>query len=272
MLRRRGGFLVSGMVVVALAGCRSATPAPSATNTPPALVGTARPSSAPVATATPSLAAVASPATPRPAAPATPAAASPTTPASPVVSADRGLLFGNPSMLGSNNRNVIAVPVTNLSDLVKSFTVRAVYQTGGRTVATATGTVDDLPPGQLRAVFLVADAPIPTTYDSARIEVATMVREEKSTPAADTAAKITFGTPVVKAVGATTTIDVDVTNTDTVAHTFSLQAIYVAGVDLIGVATGGVNDLAAGQTRSATLLLQGSAAGDPRLVIDTLAK
>lgn len=157
---------------------------------------------------------------------------------------------------------------------MKSFTVKATFKNGDTIAATAAGAVNDLAPGQTRAVTLVSTQSIPERYDSVRVDVDTMVREANSTPGAAAAAMIAFGAPAVRSDGSLTTVDVEVTNRDSTAHSFTVQAAFLKGDQLLSVASGAVNDLAAGQTKTATLISVGSVTGYDKvlLAVDTLVR
>jgi hypothetical protein len=69
-------------------------------------------------------------------------------------------------------------------------------------------------------------------------------------------------------------VAVQVTNTDTAPHSLTIQADFLAGGQLIGVATGAVNGLDAGQTKTASLLMTGTAQGADQtlLAADTIVQ
>lgn len=183
---------------------------------------------------------------------------------------NRGIEFDEPITLGDS---MAAVLVRNTTDQVKSFTVKVTYKEGDRILATAIGAVNDLQPGQLRAANLSSTQPLPEQFDSVRVDVDTMVREAQSTPAAEAARKITFGEPAIKE-GSFPTVDVEVTNGDSAPHSFTVQAIFLQGGELVSVASGAVNDLAPGQTKTATLASVGGIPehDEVQLAVDTLVK
>jgi hypothetical protein len=252
ILKIIGALTVILVVVVALASHNS----PS-TATPAAQAASAKSDQAPAA----------APAADKPAvAPAAHAADKP-------VDANRGISFGTPKVLNHSGVNTVLVPVTNTTDQVKSFTVKATFKNGSSVAATASGAVNDLLPQQKRVVALISTDAIPATYDSVRVDVDTMVREAKTTKGADAAHNISFGEPAIKG-GAMPSVEVEVTNGDSATHSFTVQGAFYDGDDVVGLATGAVNDLAPGQTKTATLLVQGStkSSDQPALAIDTLVK
>ncbi len=186
---------------------------------------------------------------------------------------NKGITFGEPVSFAVSGLNIIGVPVTNTTDQVKSFTVKATYKVGEQIAATASGAVNDLLPGQTRAVSLLSQDAIPATFDSVRVDVDTMIVESTTTPGSEVAAKLAFGQPAVKTNAGLSTVDVEVTNNDTVNHSFTVQAMFLQGDKLVGIATGAVNDLAPGQTKTATLLTQGTTEGaDVKVAVDTLVQ
>jgi len=179
-------------------------------------------------------------------------------------------VFGQPITI---RQNTVAALVTNTTDQVKSFTVKATYKNGDTILATASGAVNDLRPGQRRAVTLVSSSPLPSTFESVRLDVDTMVRDVRTTPAAEAAAKLRFGPPAIRR-GNLPTMDVEVRNEDTAAHSFTVQAAFLKGGNLVGVASGAVNDLEPGQTKTASLV-SGSTIpeyDDILLAVDTLVR
>lgn len=266
--------------IVACAGSPSTptAPAPGAAANPPSTAASqASPITAPTA-ATAATNPAAAPAKPTeaakpaaaPTAPATAAAA----PTKPAADPNRGVTFGKPVVFGAGGLNTVAIWTTNTTQQVKSFTVKATYKNGDTILTTASGAVNDLRPGQSRAVTLIARDKVPDKYETVRVDVDTMIREAASTPGADAAAKLSFGPPNIKTQGSLSTVDVEVKNGDSAPHSFTVQAAYLKAGELSGVATGAVNDLAPGQTKTATLLVQGTAAGADKteLAIETVIK
>jgi hypothetical protein len=183
--------------------------------------------------------------------------AQPTAAPAPAVERDHGISFGKPLTIGSDTLPMIGVLTTNSSEQVKSFTVKATYKAQDRIVATASGAVNDLRPHEVRTASLFSTDKIPSTYDSVRVDVDSMVREASSTPGAEAASALVFGPPAVKSMGSLGTIDVEVTNKDNAQHSFSVQALILNGGELVGIASGAVNDLLPGQTKTASLLNAG---------------
>lgn len=166
---------------------------------------------------------------------------------------DNGLVLGTPALTSRSS----AVLVTNTSHRVMTFTVRVDFRRGDRSVATATGLVADLLPGQQRAVLLYPtqecqreyDAVlIRTAYDSVRVGVERLLSEAATTSEAEAASRITFGEPEIEA----GRIRVDMTNRSLLA-TFTVQATLLRRESLVGLATGLVSMIHTGTTRSVEL-------------------
>lgn len=204
-----------------------------------------------------------------------PPAASPTaSPTAPPTAVDlnRGIRFGTPVLFRQGGFTSVGLLADNTTDQVKSFTVKATFKAGDQIVATAVGAVNDMLPGQRRAVMLMAAEEIPG-YDSVRVDVDTMVREAETTGGAQIAQRQRFGPVAVNDVGGFITADVEVTNGDDDTHSYTVQAAWLAGDQLVGVGSGAVNDIAPGQTKTVSLLITGEANGPPTLLyIETVIR
>lgn len=256
-----GGLLVLLIALGALAcgGSRVQTPTPAAGIASP--VSLAKPPSAAVVTPLPIQQAV-----------ATPPAASPNVPTAPAkTTADpnRGIAFGKPTVFQNGGLATVGVLVTNTSTLVKSFTVKATYKNGDQIAATALGAVNDLLPGQTRAAALLSTQAIPARVESVRLDVDTMIREAATTPGSVAASKLTFGPPAIQSRTGLSQVDVEVKNGGEALRGLTVQAAFVRGDELVGMAIGAVNDLAAGQTKTATLLVQGTAGSYDKILVST---
>jgi len=177
------------------------------------------------------------------------------------------IVFGKVVDFSSNGLNSYAATVTNNSQAPKSFTAKATFKKSEDLVGTAVGAVNDILPGQTRAVMLLASSPI-SDYDSVKVDVDTMISESGS-PNAPAAQKITFGKPKVQT-SPLGSIDVETTNGDDKTHSYTVQGVFIQNGELVGTATGAVNDIAAGQTKTASLIVQGKAEGDLTILVDAL--
>jgi hypothetical protein len=198
----------------------------------------------PATTPTPAPKAAETPKTTEPAKPAADAP-KPAEPAKAPADPNRGIVFGTPIKSATG----AAVLVTNTTDDVKSFIVRATWKQGETILATANGAVNDLRPGMRQATALSSTDRVPDQYESVRTEVNTMIREATTTPAAEAASKISFGPPKQSKIG----LDVEATNGDSAAHSFIVIATFLKGGELSGMGSGAVNDLEPGQTKTVTL-------------------
>jgi hypothetical protein len=191
--------------------------------------------------------------------------------AAPAADVKQGIVFGKPVVFRLGGFATVGVLATNTTDQAASFTVKATFKNGDKIAATAVGAVNALAPGQKRAVTLVTGDPIPESYDSAKVDVDTMLGSINANQAA-AAPKITFGAPKVTKNGPITTVAVEATNSDSAPHSFTVSAAFLQGEELVGIGTGAINDLGAGQTKTATLIVQGSGDGDPAVAVDTLVR
>jgi hypothetical protein len=163
--------------------------------------------------------------------------------------------------------STVGVLATNTSDMAKSFTVKATYKAGSDIVATAVGAVNGILPGQRRAVTLISDtSPIPQ-HDAVSVQVDTMVGEGADIPGVAAEEKLKFGKPAVKSQSGLTSVNVEVTNAGSDEVSLTVGAAFLKGDKLIGIGTGAVNNLGAGQTKTATLLVQGSAKGYDKVLV-----
>lgn len=184
-------------------------------------------------------------------------------PAEPMIAVgtEGGIELGEPVVFDTGGFATVGVLVRNTTNLVKSFSVQATYKSGDQILAVAWGAVNDLLPGQTRAALLLTQDTIPTSFDSVRVNVDTMVRESRTTDGAEVARKLTFGPVVVRNDAGLATARVEVTNHDSAPHTFSVQTTFTQGGKLVALGSGAVNNLGPGQTKTAMLLIQGNPAG-----------
>lgn len=150
-----------------------------------------------------------------------------------------------------STRSGQALLITNTLPRVTTFTVDVAYTRDDAILATATGTVHDLPPGGRRAINLRPVAPVrPDEVFTYRWNL-TWSQDADGARRADTAARITLGRwEEIPGLG----MDVAVSNRDTVAHSFTVQAMLLRDGQLVGLLVGTVSDLKAGSTRTTTLL------------------
>lgn len=203
--------------------------------------------------------------------PSPPTDTPPPTATQPPADPNRDISFGEPVIFDNSGFQTVAALVTNTTTQVKSFTAKATFKSGDQILATAVGAVNDLLSGQTRAVSMLTTDVIPDSYDSVRLDVDTMIREVDATASADAAMKIVFGSPAISG-GDFPMVNVEVTNNDSAQHSMTVQAVFTQGGQLVGVATGAVNELAPGQTKTATLMGQGQLVGDVTVAVETLVQ
>jgi hypothetical protein len=148
------------------------------------------------------------------------------------------------------------VDIHNPTTHVKTFTLKASWRKGDAVIATAVAAVNDLRPDESRAVLLIIDG---TTKGATQTDlvVEKMLIDAPSTRGSEIATKLEVGKPL-PSLGALPTIKVAVTNHGDVPHSLSLAAGIYRGGKLVGMASGAVNDVAAGSVKSADLLVTGS--------------
>ena len=179
---------------------------------------------------------------------------------------DQGVSFGEPALIAIGDRNLPAVLVTNDSEQVRTFTVTALWKKGGSEVATAVGAVIDLRPHEQRALNLATQGPSPTDADSVEVHVDRMINAAGSTPNADIASLIQFGKPALRS-GGLSSIEVPVTNMDSMPHTFSVGAALLAHGTLIATASGSVNDIGPRLTLPVSLTIGGPDTGYDQMLV-----
>lgn len=184
---------------------------------------------------------------------------------------DQGVVFGEPVIFNESGFTTMAAMVENVSDTVRTFTVKATFLSGGSIVATGVGAVNDLAPGQRRASSLLVDeSPLPA-YDEVLLQVDTMLDQGSDSESAEIAEQLTFGEPRINDQSGFVSVDVQVTNGSSETVTFTVGAAFLNGDALVGTGTGAVNDLAPGETQTATLLTSGDTnASEVLLYADTL--
>jgi len=181
---------------------------------------------------------------------------------------DRGLVFDRPVWTPRSS----AVLVTNTTDRVMTFTVRAEFRRGETRVATATGLVADLLPGRQRAALLDPAQEcrdqydgilIGTEYDAVRVGVERVLSEAATTPEAETASCITFEQPEIVA----GRLRVGVTSRGRLAA-FTFQVALLRRGALVDLATGLVSTIQPGRTRSVELPSFGRLPGYDRMLVE----
>lgn len=181
-----------------------------------------------------------------------------------------GIEFANivlQSQLGYTN--VIGEAINNDSK-AHSFTLKvSFYDKDKKLLGTAVGAVNELNGGETKVFNAMATEDY-TKADSYKVQVDTLVSStnNKKSP-------IEFSNVVAKSQAGFSTVDGEAKNTDSTDHSFTLViAFYDSNKKLIGTATGAVNDLAAGDTKTFTAMASGdySKAASYKVQVDTLVK
>lgn len=156
----------------------------------------------------------------------------------------------------------------NNDNQAHSFTMKvSFYDKSKKLLGTAVGAVNDVNGGETKIFSAMATGDY-SKADSYKVDVDTMV-----STTANKKSPIEFSNTVVKSQMGTTTVDGEAKNTDTKQHSFTLVvAFYDSNKKLIGTATGAMNDLPAGATKTFTAMATGdySKADSYIVQVDTL--
>jgi hypothetical protein len=157
----------------------------------------------------------------------------------------------------------------NTTDQVKTFTVKATYLNGQTIVATGVGAVNNFLPHTKRGATLLLDGD-PSTASSSTVAVDTLISSDDSTAESDAAQKFTFGPPTIGTIG----LEVQVTNGDSATHTLTVGCSALRNGVLAAVGSGAINDIAAGQTKTVTILMSGEpkASDEFLLYVETMVE
>lgn len=157
--------------------------------------------------------------------------------------------------------HLIGMLVRNIGDKVISIATKGTF-TGpaGNQTASAHGAVVDLRPGEQRVEILTVEGD-PGKDARLSLQPASVVTEEQVPAAAQAATLISFGPATVKP-GTVPQLVVPVTNGDQVPHSLVLSSPIMRKGQLVGIASGELDDLGAGQTGQASLAVIGSV--DPK--------
>ncbi|EKQ51379.1 MULTISPECIES: FxLYD domain-containing protein [unclassified Clostridium] len=135
-----------------------------------------------------------------------------------------------------------------------TFTIKvSFYDKDKKLLGTAVGSVNELQPTETKIFSAMGTADY-SNSDSYKVEVDTMVQssKQKDTP------KITFSNLVAKENSGITMIDGEVKNDDSKEHSFTIVVgFYDADNKLIGTATGSMNKLPAGATKTYSAMATG---------------
>jgi hypothetical protein len=165
--------------------------------------------------------------------------------------AGEAVQLSNPVVLSPSN--VAGVLVTNTSNQMQSVAFQATFSQAGKAVASATGAVQGLRPGERRAAALVSPNPIPSGA-TASVSVTELVGGP-ATQLSDIAAKIHLAAGTDKG----PSVDVLATNADLRPHSFNVGVALLRGGTLIGLGTAAVTQLPPNASTTASVTIIGSA-------------
>jgi hypothetical protein len=178
------------------------------------------------------------------------------------VETDNKLAFANqPTLTAQGNGAAVAGLIKNNSGEELSGVLRALLQDAkGNTLATASGVVNDVPPGQSRVYVLLARSlPAGTVKVVPQVVVTRPVTQPLQVGITNVAIKSRDNRPVV--VG-------QVQNDDTAPYSLALLAGFVdANGNVVGVARGVVGGVDSGQTQSFTLAAPDQVTGYKNVVV-----
>ncbi len=178
---------------------------------------------------------------------------------------DQQIVIGDPVVIGDSAFQQVALLTQNVSDLVKSYSLKGTFKNGDTITATAVGFVSDHLPGTIRTPALYIDG-TPGASDTLTVAIDSMLTEDPSTPGGDVAQQVTFGPPTINA-GDFPSIDVEVTNGSQSTVSLSVSAGVMRDGVLVGVGSGFVSDMSAGQTKTASLYVTGDLADTDQLIL-----
>lgn len=160
--------------------------------------------------------------------------------------------------------------VTNNDNKACSFTVKvSFYDSGMKLLGTATGAVNDLNSGSTKTFSAVAAEDYSKAADY-KADVDTIV-----STSADKKEVINFSNLTTKTNFGTTSIDGEAKNIDIKKHSFTIVvSFYDKNSKLTGVASGAVNDLEPGQTKTFTAISTDdvSGAAGSKVQVDTMVE
>lgn len=181
-----------------------------------------------------------------------------------------GIEFSNVLINTDMGMTMVYGDVKNNDTKAHTFTVKVTfYDNAGKIVGTASGAVNDLNGGETKLFAAIGTDDI-SSAESHKVQVDTMISTEDNSPSV-----IAFSEPLIRAEGGVTMVDVDTTNNDTSTHSFTvLIGFYDENNKLIGAATGAMNDLGAGETKTLSAMANGdfSNAASNKIFVDAMVR
>lgn len=187
---------------------------------------------------------------------------------SPKVSVKDPISFSNILFVDEMGSTIIYGEAKNNDSKQHSFTLKvSFYDKNGKLLGTAAGTVNNVNGGDTK-LFTAMGMDDYSNADSYKVQVDTMLDSTSNQKV-----PIDFSNFVMKSDSGMTTIEGETTNNDTKAHSFTLNVgIYDNTGKLLGVASGVVNDLQPGDTKTFDTISTNDYPDDVKLkvLIDTL--
>lgn len=178
--------------------------------------------------------------------------------------------FSNVLVQSDMGMTMVYGEVTNNDTKAHSFTVKvSFYDNNESLIGTATGAVNDLNGGETKIFSAIGTDDVSNAV-SQKVQVDTMVETKENLSNV-----IAFSKPLVRSDIGMTTVDVETTNNDTTTHSFTVNiGFYDGNNKLIGVATGAMNDLGAGDTKTLSAIGSGdfSNAATNKVFVDTMVE
>ena len=180
------------------------------------------------------------------------------------------ITFNNVIVSTTSGITTVYGEVSNTTSKARSFTLKvSFYDKDSKLLGAAVGAVNNINGGATKIFSAIASG----DYSGAanyKVQVDTTVKTENNKPEV-----VEFSNTVANKAANMTTISGEAKNIDTATHSFTLDVgAYDSAGKLIGVATGAVNDLAAGDTKTFSAIAAGdlSAAATYKVFVSTLVK
>lgn len=168
----------------------------------------------------------------------------------PTKQAQQQIEFSNTVVKNTFGITSVYGEVKNNDTKAHSFTLKASFYDGdGKLLGTASGAVNDLNGGDTKVFTAIATEDF-SNAASHKVQVDTVISSESNK-----AIPVTFSNIITKTEFGITTVEGEVKNNDTKPHSFTIAVgFYDSNNKLLGVASGAINDLAAGDTKTFTAI------------------
>lgn len=180
------------------------------------------------------------------------------------------VVFSNTLIQSDPSMTMVYGEVKNNDTKARSFTIKVTfYDNSQNIIGSASGAVNDLNGGESK-IFSAIGTDDVSDATSHKVQVDTMVETKDNSPSV-----ISFGEPFVRSEAGITMVDVETTNNNTIPHSFTVTiGFYDSNNQLIGVATGAMNDLGAGEKKTLSAMASGdySGAASNKIFVDTMVE